>query len=291
MDIKSENEIKLEELDLEYDSYQQDSQTFSDNESHFVLMEYIKNEELGEKTSIKSELRECKKEPMLGEELVNTDVIKSENLTVMEKKTCAQHLQNSVSQHTEENEDIEPSSQQPLSDQAQQINQGASSSNLPQSQKSKKKNVDINNRQTADELLELACSRLRQPASIHDHIATAWAKELEVMAPDQQVYAKKFINEILFEGQMGTLHRHSVVINQPMREALSTPLSSHYRSTEMISTLEPSSIYEAFNTLYDPHTTIILNFVVRNDNENDQSEEPSQQGRHEDTRSYFSSFQ
>ncbi|KAL7634944.1 UNVERIFIED_CONTAM: hypothetical protein RMT77_015325 [Armadillidium vulgare] len=92
MDIKSENEIKLEELDLEYDSYQQDSQTFSDNESHFVLVEDIKNEELGEKTSIKSELRECKKEPMLGEELVSTDVIKSENLTMMEEKTCAQHL-------------------------------------------------------------------------------------------------------------------------------------------------------------------------------------------------------
>ncbi|KAL7634468.1 UNVERIFIED_CONTAM: hypothetical protein RMT77_014845 [Armadillidium vulgare] len=107
MDIKSENEIKLEELDLEYDSYQQDSQTFSDNESHFVLMEDIKNEELGEKTSIKSELRECKKEPMLGEELVNTDVIKSENLTVMEKKTCAQHLQDIMGNAAEGENDFE----------------------------------------------------------------------------------------------------------------------------------------------------------------------------------------
>lgn len=192
-------------------------------------------------------------------------------------------FQDSVSRHTEENEDIEPSSQQPLSDQAEQINQGASSSNLPRSQKSKKKNVDINNQQTANELLELACSRLRQPASAHDHIATTWAKELEIMAPDQQVYAKKFINEILFEGQMGTLHRHS------MRETLSTPLSSQSRPTE-ISTSKPSPMYEAFNTLYDPHPTRILNFV-RNDNGNEQLEEPPQQGRHEDTRSYFSSFQ
>ncbi|KAL7634429.1 UNVERIFIED_CONTAM: hypothetical protein RMT77_014806 [Armadillidium vulgare] len=118
MSIKSENEIKVEELDLEYDSYQQGSeidikmsiksefdveeldlqydtyqqgsQIFSDNEAHFALPEGIKNEELDEKASIESELREWR-ESVLDIELVNT-VIKYENVMMIEKKSCAQHL-------------------------------------------------------------------------------------------------------------------------------------------------------------------------------------------------------
>ena len=46
-----------------------------------------------------------------------------------------------------------------------------------------------------------------------DKIAAAWAVELRKMDPQQQLFAKKAINEILFEGQMGTLHRNSIKIN------------------------------------------------------------------------------
>ncbi|KAL7634413.1 UNVERIFIED_CONTAM: hypothetical protein RMT77_014790 [Armadillidium vulgare] len=89
MSIKSEFDV--EELDLQYDSYQQGSQIFSHNKAHFALPEGIKNEELDEKASIESELREWRKS-VLDIELVNTNVIKYENVMMIEKKSCAQHL-------------------------------------------------------------------------------------------------------------------------------------------------------------------------------------------------------
>ncbi|KAL7632866.1 UNVERIFIED_CONTAM: hypothetical protein RMT77_016808 [Armadillidium vulgare] len=92
MNIKSESEIKIEELDLEYDSYQQDSQIFCENESDFSLKsEDIKIEELDLKVSIKSELTESEKESVLDEGLVNKGVIKSENVMMIEEKSCGQH--------------------------------------------------------------------------------------------------------------------------------------------------------------------------------------------------------
>ncbi|KAL7638012.1 UNVERIFIED_CONTAM: hypothetical protein RMT77_011625 [Armadillidium vulgare] len=92
MNIKSKSEIKIEELDSEYDSNQQDFQIFSDNESDFTLKaEDIKIEEIVEKVSIKSELTESEMESVLGEGQVNTGVIKSENVMMIEEKSCGQH--------------------------------------------------------------------------------------------------------------------------------------------------------------------------------------------------------
>ncbi|KAL7634501.1 UNVERIFIED_CONTAM: hypothetical protein RMT77_014878 [Armadillidium vulgare] len=92
MDFKCKTEVKVEELDLEYDSYQQNSQIFPSSEASFALAEDIKNEELDEKTFIKSELRESEKEYIFVEQLVNNDVIKSENQMMVEKKFCSQNL-------------------------------------------------------------------------------------------------------------------------------------------------------------------------------------------------------
>lgn len=70
--------------------------------------------------------------------------------------------------------------------------------------------------------MKLASKRLQQPQDDSDKIAAAWAVELRKMDPQQQLFAKKAISDILFEGQMGTLHRNSVDINI---SRVSTPYS------------------------------------------------------------------
>ncbi|KAL7633710.1 UNVERIFIED_CONTAM: hypothetical protein RMT77_015664 [Armadillidium vulgare] len=85
MDFECKTEVKEEKLDLEYDSYQQDSQIFPSKEGSLASDEGIKNEESDEKT-IKSE------KEFIFVELINQDVIKSENQTMVEKKFSSQNL-------------------------------------------------------------------------------------------------------------------------------------------------------------------------------------------------------
>lgn len=63
---------------------------------------------------------------------------------------------------------------------------------------------------------------LQSPKSDSQIIASGWGIELNKMTPNQQLYAKKFIDDILFEGRLGNLHRHSVSINH-----LPSSLSPH----------------------------------------------------------------
>ncbi|KAL7634548.1 UNVERIFIED_CONTAM: hypothetical protein RMT77_014925 [Armadillidium vulgare] len=104
MDIKSEIEIKMEELVSEYD-FSQDYQSFPHIESDISLPESIK-EELDQMTSftIKSEAGESEVEFGIDEEHLKSKVIKSENPATITKFNA----QNSLIINTaEEEKDIE----------------------------------------------------------------------------------------------------------------------------------------------------------------------------------------
>ncbi|XP_023942156.2 uncharacterized protein LOC112048733 [Bicyclus anynana] len=53
-----------------------------------------------------------------------------------------------------------------------------------------------------------------QCQKISNPIALEWSETLARLDPLQRLYAKKAINDILFEAELGTLHKHSVRINE-----------------------------------------------------------------------------
>lgn len=63
-----------------------------------------------------------------------------------------------------------------------------------------------------------------EPESEELQIVKTWANELLKMNKSQQIFAKKGIADILFEGQLGTLNRDSMQINT-ISSRVSTPYS------------------------------------------------------------------
>ncbi|XP_018374758.1 PREDICTED: uncharacterized protein LOC108768719 [Trachymyrmex cornetzi] len=75
-----------------------------------------------------------------------------------------------------------------------------------------------------DELTGFACECLKSKENEYDKIAKVWAIELPKMSREQQIYAKKAINDILFEGQLGNLHWNSVQIDPLIIRRTFTPI-------------------------------------------------------------------
>ncbi|XP_055910353.1 uncharacterized protein LOC129944732 [Eupeodes corollae] len=91
----------------------------------------------------------------------------------------------------------------------------------------------------SQELISLVRKRLQEPKNEFEQISAAWAVDLQRMEPEQQLFAKKAINDILFEGRMGTLNRNSVKINMDgyNSASCSTPYSF------VMSTPSPADCY------------------------------------------------
>ncbi|XP_045768334.1 uncharacterized protein LOC123869450 [Maniola jurtina] len=63
------------------------------------------------------------------------------------------------------------------------------------------------------------CQRISNPLAIE------WSETLARLDPLQKLYAKKAINDVLFEAELGNLHKNSVRINDDTPETYSTPQS------------------------------------------------------------------
>ncbi|XP_054747168.1 uncharacterized protein LOC129252984 [Anastrepha obliqua] len=94
----------------------------------------------------------------------------------------------------------------------------------------------------AEALVEIATKRFSSKDRNKTTVITdSWAVKLERMAPNQRILCEKFVEDILFEGQMGTLHRNSLQINagyHPIPSATShtgapTPTSRSNNSTPL----------------------------------------------------------
>ena len=75
-------------------------------------------------------------------------------------------------------------------------------------------------------------------------IAKAWGEKLLTLEPEQRIFAEKAINDILFEASQGTLHRHSLKINEDPFS--NTPKSSASSSRNVHSTYYSSSVEDNF---------------------------------------------
>ncbi|KAL0840718.1 hypothetical protein ABMA28_015906 [Loxostege sticticalis] len=85
-----------------------------------------------------------------------------------------------------------------------------------------------------EELLDCACQYLSKPCAqknqndnLPSPLALYWSNTLDRLDPVQRLYAKKAINDILFEAELGNLNRYSVRINDSSFEPCTTYIETH----------------------------------------------------------------
>ncbi|XP_026749272.2 uncharacterized protein LOC113510053 [Galleria mellonella] len=86
-----------------------------------------------------------------------------------------------------------------------------------------------------DDRMNLTYERLNEDKDEYYHWAMACAADLRKMENTQRLYAKRAIAEVIMEGQLGLLHRHSVKVNAATPSTVSEPLKSVYRLDNNVS--------------------------------------------------------
>jgi len=101
-----------------------------------------------------------------------------------------------------------------------------------------------------NELLELTCKR-QEPGYDNSHTIWTLVNELKQMEPQQQVLANKAINDILFEGRIGSLNIYSSQMHA-FQQLYAQPRFVHPESTPSSRSSTPLTPFSHGSFQFEP---------------------------------------